>query len=666
MAVEGLDSRLLRLGGQLTAPVVGELPEGGGWLMVEFAGDSPDEAAQRAARLCRELRRLPAPPGAVVLDPASRDRLWRARETGLGLTAYPPEGPATHEGWEDAAVAPDRLGAYLREFAALLDGYGYGATALYGHFGQGCVHSRIPFDLASASGIATYRRFVTESAALVVAHGGSLSGEHGDGQARSELLPLMFPDRIIQAFGEVKAVFDPDDRMNPGRVVRPRRLDEDLREAPVSRPWEPRTFFAYRQHGHRFGAAAARCVGVGRCRGHGSGVMCPSYRVTGEEEHSTRGRARLLDEMLRGEVITDGWRSTAVRDALDLCLACKGCRSDCPVTVDMATYKAEFLAHHYAGRLRPRSHYSLGWVPVWARLAEAAPRAVNALTHAPGLAHLVKAAAGVAAQRTLPRFATQPFTTWFGAQGCRDVPSGPGRAEVVLWPDTFTNHFQPEVGRAAVAVLADAGFAVTVPGPSVCCGLTWISTGQLRVARQALRRALRVLRPQLRRGVPVVVLEPSCAAVFRADLPELLPDDADADRLARQTRTLAEVLRERAPDWRPAPLNRHAIAQPHCHQHAVLGFQADVALLTACGVAVDVLDAGCCGLAGNFGFEQGHYEVSMACAEDRLLPRLRQADQHDLVLADGFSCRTQIEHAGIGRTPLHLAQVLAAALAGQR
>jgi Fe-S oxidoreductase len=613
---------------------------------------------RRGKRLVDELAGDGDGPTVAFLDdPRREDELWKAREAGLGATAYPPQGRETHEGWEDAAVPPDRLGEYLRDFRRLLDRYGYASASLYGHFGHGCVHTRMPTDLRTAEGIAAYRRFAEEAAHLVAGYGGSLSGEHGDGQSRGELLPIMFGDRVVHAFGELKALFDPDNRMNPGKVVHPYRLDENLRQGVAFRPWQPSTHFAFPHDDHRFANAAARCVGVGKCRGHEDGVMCPSYRVTREEEHSTRGRARLLFEMVQGEVITDGWRSTEVRDALDLCLACKGCRSDCPVDVDMATYKAEFLSHHYAGRLRPPAHYSMGWLPLWARIAALAPRAVNTLTHLPGLARLIKAAGGVTPQRELPRFAARRFTNTFRGAG------DGRRGAVLLWPDTFTNNFHPEIARAAVDVLTDAGFAVTVPSKTVCCGLTWISTGQLGVARRVLRRTLDALRRQLRDGTPILVLEPSCAAVFRADLPELLHGDEDAHRLAGQTRTLAELLTERAPDWRPpAPVGRRAILQPHCHQHAVLGTAADRAVLDRAGVDAEVLNAGCCGLAGNFGFERGHYDVSMACAEDKLLPAVRGAHPDTLVLADGFSCRTQIESARTGRTPRHLAEVLAGAL----
>lgn len=662
-ALEGLDDRLIELEHSrgLAEKALRELPEGSGWLMVEFTGSDQAEADHKARALIEALGAGPrAPSTALLNEPEEEQNLWEARESGLGATAYPPQGPETHEGWEDAAVPPERLGDYLRDFREMLDRYDYGSAALYGHFGQGCVHTRIPFDLTTAEGIAHYREFVEDAARLVISYGGSLSGEHGDGQSRGELLPLMFGNVIVAAFQECKALFDPDNRMNPGKVVHPDPLDANLRQGADFRPWEPETHFAYPDDDHRFSRAAGRCVGVGKCRGEESGVMCPSYRATREEEHSTRGRARLLFEMLNGDVITEGWRSRAVHDALDLCLACKGCRSDCPVNVDMATYKAEFLAHHFAGRVRPAAHYSMGWLPLWARLAGFAPRWVNALAHTAGLSGLLKAVGGVDRRREIPLFAGKRFSDWFALRACR--PAG-DRGEVLLWPDTFTNGFHPDVAKAAVDVLEAAGFTVRVPERTVCCGLTWISTGQLDTAKRVLRRTLETLRPQLRDGTPVVVLEPSCAAVFRSDLPELLHGDTDAHRLAGQTRTIAELLAERAPDWRPsARENRRAIAQPHCHHHAILGFDTDARVLRESGVDVEVLDAGCCGLAGNFGFERGHYDVSMACAEDKLMPAVRGAEKDTLVLADGFSCRTQIEQAGGGAVALHSAEVLAAAV----
>ncbi|OBI25897.1 FAD-binding and (Fe-S)-binding domain-containing protein [Mycobacterium sp. E2238] len=662
-ALEGLDHRLVDLehSRRLAEKALRQLPDGKAWLMVQIDGDDQEEADRKAKSIIDDLCKQGAVDASVLDDPKRKKEVWAAREAGLGATAYPPDGPPTHEGWEDAAVPPDRLGDYLRDFRKLLDQYDYGSASLYGHFGQGCVHTRIPFVLWTAEGVANFRAFLEDSARLVVDYGGSLSGEHGDGQTRGELLPIMFGQRVVTAFERTKALLDPRNRMNPGKVVHPYKLDENLRQGVHYRPTEPATMFAYPHDDHRFSRAADRCVGVGKCRGDESGVMCPSYRATQEEEHSTRGRARLLFEMLEGDVITDGWRSTEVHDALDLCLACKGCRSDCPVNVDMATYKAEFLFHHYRGRVRPMAHYSMGWIPLWARLAAVAPHLLNTVTHTPGLSTAFKKVGGIDPQRRMPNFADQRFTTWF-ARRPTDGSAKP-RGPVMLWPDTFVNNFEPEVGKAAVAVLEAAGFEVEVPNRTVCCGLTWISTGQLRVAKRVLRRTLTALGPALRSGTPVVVLEPSCAAVFRADMPELLAGDEDAHRLADQTFTLGDLLAEKAPDWQPSPVNARGVVQQHCHQHAVLGYTHERKLLGAAGVETDLLDAGCCGLAGNFGFEKGHYDVSVACAEDKLLPALREAGPDTLVLADGFSCRTQIRELAGERSPVHFAQVLAGGLA---
>jgi FAD/FMN-containing dehydrogenase/Fe-S oxidoreductase len=678
--LEGMDQVLVSLekSARLAGDAISQLPPGGGWLMVQLAGDSQDEADRKAQELLDAMKAGEHPPHvALVEDPAKEEQLITVREAGLGATAHPTAKHETWEGWEDAAVPPDRLGDYLRDFRALLDEFGYeeDETSLYGHFGQGCVHTRIPFELRTADGIAHYRRFVERAADLVVRYGGSLSGEHGDGQSRGELLVKMFGSEVVDLFGAVKALFDPDNRMNPGKVVHPNPLDSHLRLGTSHSHDgvdDSGLHFAYPEDDARFTKAALRCVGIGSCRttsseADGGQVMCPSYMVTREEEHSTRGRARLLFEMVRGEVVTDGWRSTEVRDALDLCLACKGCRSDCPVNVDMATYKAEFLAHHYERRLRPAAHYSMGWLPIWARLAARAPDLVNRVAHAPVLSRLLKRAGGVAAERDLPVFAPESLTDWWRHRDDlrarrRPAPNGP----VILWPDTFTNAFHPGVGRAAVEVLEAAGFEVRLPPASVCCGLTWVSTGQLGMARRVLRRTLRVLRDDIRAGVPVVGLEPSCTAVFRSDGPELLAGDEDMRRLSKQTYTLAALLAERSPDWEPPRVDVHALRQTHCHQHAVLGSAPDEDLMRRAGIGAEDVKAGCCGLAGNFGFERGHYEVSRAAGERVLLPRVRDADPRAVVLADGFSCRTQIEQGDTGRTAVHLAELLAAGLRGDQ
>nr|WP_147260909.1 FAD-binding and (Fe-S)-binding domain-containing protein [Pseudonocardia hierapolitana] len=651
--VEGMDARLLRLATGSGAAAAAHLPDGGAWLFVEVAGESAGEAAENAAAIAASVGTR----GAVVTDPGLQRLLWRAREEGAGVATRAADGREAWPGWEDAAVPPDRLASYLREFRALLAAHGLTGIT-FGHFGEGCIHTRIDVDLVGPGGAAGFRRFVTDAADLVVAHGGSLSGEHGDGQARSELLGRMYPPEMIALFERFKSIWDPDDGMNPGVIVRPRPLDEDLRFVPPVGPLPVR--FGYPHDGGDFRQAVRRCVGVGKCReahpSSDSDVMCPSFRATREEKDSTRGRARVLLEMVNGDVVEEGWRSPEVRDALDLCLSCKGCRSDCPVGVDMATYKSEFLHQHYRGRVRPAAHYSMGHLPTLARLAALAPGPVNSVARSGLLGPLVRRLGGIAEERRLPAFAPTTFARWFRS---RQADAG-SRPEVLLWPDTFTNHFSPQVGRAATEVLEAAGFAVRLPAGRVCCGLTWLSTGQLDTASRIARRTQRILAPVVEAGLPVVVLEPSCAAALRVDLPELLSDEASR-HLADRVLTLAEFLDTEAGHWDPPQHGGQAVRQVHCHQHAVLGSDADERVLARLAVDTVTLASGCCGLAGNFGFERGHYEVSMAIGEHVLLPAVRAASPDTLVLADGFSCRTQIIQ-GAGRQALHLAEVAAGRL----
>ncbi|UQA90667.1 FAD-binding and (Fe-S)-binding domain-containing protein [Streptomyces halobius] len=668
--LEALDGRMAQLMREehMFLDSLDVFPEGESWLLVQFSGESQEDVDEQGRELLRALGRA-ADDATVVFsdDPAREQKLLKAREAGLGVTARLPDDRETWEGWEDSAVPPELLGGYVRDLKELFAEFDYDEPSLYGHFGQGCVHTRIPFDLKSADGVAAFREFVSRAADLVSSYGGSLSGEHGDGQARGELLSKMFGERLVAAFGEMKVLFDPGNRMNPGKIVAPYRLDENLRLGATWKPEVRTTHFGYPDDERSFTKAVMRCVGVGNCRAQRGGVMCPSYRATGEEEHSTRGRARLLFEMLGGHAdsaVSDGWRSTEVRDALDLCLACKGCKSDCPVGVDMATYKAEFLAHHYARRLRPAAHYSMGWLPLWARLSRLAPRLANATLNAPGLARVGKRLAGVATERPAPVLAQESFVQWWAARGAPEPGPADPRA-VVLWPDTFSTYFHPNVAKSAVRVLEDAGFRVAVPTQAVCCALTWISTGQLAIAKHVLRRTLDVLKPWIEAGTPFVGLEPSCIAVFRADAPELLPDDEDVKRLAQQFRTFSEHLLNHAPDgWWPPMLRRQATVQTHCHQHAVMKDDADRELMRRAGIDAEVLDAGCCGLAGDFGFAHGHHELSMAIAEQGVLPAVRATAPGALVIADGFSCRTQIEHATTGRQAIHLAEALALGLQG--
>lgn len=633
------------------------LPDGRGWLLVEFGATSRDEAESQAKVLMSRLARgRHAPAMKIFDDPAQEEIVWKVRESGLGATARVPGETDTWEGWEDSSVAPERLGSYLRKFRNLLDRYGYRA-ALYGHFGQGCVHTRIPFDLKHPSGIEKFRAFVEEAADLVVAHGGSLSGEHGDGQSRAELLPKMFGPELMRAFEEWKRIWDPGNKMNPGKVVQPYRLDENLRLGPGYYPMTVRTHFKFPEDKGSFSYAAERCVGVGECRRLDHGTMCPSYMVTGEETHSTRGRARLLFEMMRGDALRDGFRSEAVREALDLCLSCKGCKGDCPVNVDMATYKAEFLSHYYQGRVRPRSAYAFGLVYWWARLASLFPELVNVAMRLPLLSGLLKSIAGIERKRALPEFARVTFKEWWRERPARH----PGKAAVVLWVDTWSNHFQPAVPIAAVEVLERAGFQVIVPQKSLCCGRPLYDYGMLTLAKRMLRQILDTLRPALRAGIPIVGLEPSCISVFRDELPNLFPHDPDARRLKDHSFMLGDFLLHNADGWEAPTLSRKALVQGHCHQKAVLGFKDDVALLRRIGLEVEALDAGCCGMAGAFGYEREHYAVSIACSERKLVPAVRRCPEETLIVADGFSCRGQIEQQ-THRRALHTSQVLQMAI----
>ncbi|MGP3998996.1 FAD-binding and (Fe-S)-binding domain-containing protein [Streptomyces sp. 8N706] len=666
LTVEGMASDLV------PGVAAARLPKGGAWLFVEVDGETAEEARARADELCRAVA-AGTTDRAVVTDPAGQRALWRIREDASGTATRMPDGSEAWPGWEDCAVPPARLGAYLRDFRGLMAQHRLRGTP-YGHFGDGCIHVRIDFDLLSGEGVRRFREFSEDLAALVVAHGGSLSGEHGDGQARAELLPRMYGPELVRAFTEFKDLWDPTGGLNPGILARPHRLDENLRfEVLPRKPVDVE--FGYPHDGGDFSAAVRRCVGVAKCRTTavaGAGVMCPSFRATGEEQHSTRGRARLLHEMLAGEVVTDGWRSEEVREALDLCLSCKGCRTDCPVGVDMATYKAEFLHHHYEGRVRPAAHYTMGWLPVWLRSAAALRLAplLNAGARSP-LGGAAKRLGGIASERTIPELAPEPFSRWWRKRAARSggrTPGGDGTGRtVVLWPDTFTEYLAPSVGRAAVAVLEASGLRVVLPpggtsrggGRRVCCGLTWVSTGQLDHARKVMRRTLETLVPVLESGLPVVVLEPSCAATLQTDFPELLRDPRAAE-LASSVLTFAQALDQLAPDWDPPRLDRPVAGQTHCHQHAVLGDAAERTLRERAGLSGE-LSGGCCGLAGNFGFERGHYGVSVACAEEQLLPSVRSAAPDAEILADGFSCRTQLGELS-DRPGRHLAEVLADAL----
>ncbi|SDB96750.1 FAD/FMN-containing dehydrogenase [Sanguibacter gelidistatuariae] len=660
LAIEGLDARLVdvvrRAKGAATVPA---LPPGGGWLMVEVGGSTAAEAMASAEAIVRDSgttasRILPAGPEATAM--------WQIRADGAGLAGRTPSGAQAWPGWEDSAVPPAKLGAYLRDLDVLMAEFGVDGLP-YGHFGDGCVHLRIDIPLEASGDI--LRSFMTQAAALVGKYGGSLSGEHGDGRARSELLPAMYSPAAITMFEQFKALFDPNDLLNPGVLVRPNAIDADLRR-PHAKPILAKTGFSFSHDDGDFSKAIHRCVGVGKCRADSTaagGFMCPSYLATKDEKDSTRGRARVLQEMANGTLVTGSWRSPEVHAALDLCLSCKACSSDCPAGVDMAQLKSEVLHNTYKGRLRPMNHYALGWLPRWARLASYLPKIANFALSIKPLATVVLTLGGMDTRRSIPSFADVPFRTWWKREGAAlaatsragvgqaggQVTEAKRKPKVVLWTDSFSDSLAPNVPEAAVKVLLAAGYDVVIPEDEACCGLTWISTGQLDGAKKKLSTLMDTLGPFAVNGIPIVGLEPSCTAVLRSDLLDLFPEDPRAHAVSAATHTLAELLTD--PETAPGPdsgwampdlSDVTAVAQPHCHQYSVMGYQTDEALLRGAGATITTL-AGCCGLAGNFGMEKGHYDVSVAVAENALLPALRQAGEGDIFLADGFSCRTQAD-----------------------
>ncbi len=656
IGLEGIDSDLIEdmKRTHTHAESLNFLPPGGGYLLVEFMGGTEEDAERQALALEKWAGEQEDRPSAKIFQSQEKQkRVWEAREAGLGATAWIPGHPASWPGWEDSAVPPERVGDYLRALRQLLDRYGYDC-ALYGHYGQGCIHTRIDFDLESRAGIEKYVSFVEDAADLVVRMGGSLSGEHGDGQSRGFLLSRMYGDELVQAFREFKAIWDPDGRMNPGKVVDPYMADQNLRLGADYEPIPVQTEFAYPEDQHDFHHASLRCVGVGKCRRKDGGTMCPSYMVTHEEMHSTRGRARLLFEMLQGDVIEDGWKSDEVYEALDLCLACKGCKSDCPVNVDMATYKAEFLSHYFEGRLRPRTFYAMGLIYWWARLASFAPRLVNWAASAPILSDVIKRVGGVALERSIPKFAEQTFRDWFRGRPHRNA----GGPRVILWPDTFNNFFHPDTAKAAVDVLETAGFDVCIPAPMLCCGRPLFDWGAIDTARHLLSQILEALRDDIHAGTPVVGLEPSCVSSLRDELVNLYPEDPDARRLASQTYMLSEFLDANARQFSLPDLSgMKALVHGHCHHKSVLDFEAEKRVLASMKLETEIPDSGCCGMAGAFGFEADHYDVSQAAGERVLLPKVRDAEAATMIMTDGFSCREQIEQ-NTSKRPLHLSEVI--------
>jgi FAD/FMN-containing dehydrogenase/Fe-S oxidoreductase len=659
IGLEGFDALLVdfMLRKNLLVDDVKLLPAGGGFLLCEFGADSPEDVDRMADALISAATRFDRAPSCALYSPDEAERVWRVRESGLGACAFVPGERNGCEGWEDSAVPPELLGAYLRELFGLIDRYGY-RTPMYGHFGQGCVHLRITFDFKTTEGIAKYRKFIDEAADIVLRYGGSFSGEHGDGQARAALLPKMFGPELMQAFAEFKALWDPLNRMNPGKLIDPVAVYDPIENLRIGAGYEAakvKTWFQYPGDQGSFSDATTRCVGVGACRKQDHGTMCPSYMATREEKHSTRGRAHLLWEMMQGNVIKDGWRNEAVREALDLCLSCKACKTECPVNVDMATWKSEFLAHHYEGRRHPLHHYAFGFMDRWASMASFAPSLFNLPLRTPGINRLVKSVLGVARQRELPRFAVKNFRDQFNSTAISNVTND---QPVLLWPDTWNNYFHPQALTSAAKLLTAAGTNVQIPKRHVCCGRPLYDFGFLDEARRYLLRVLDEFEPQITAGIPVVMLEPSCATVFRDELVNSFPHDERAIRLSKQTIMLSEMLARSSANWQPPQMpGRRIVVHGHCHQKALMTMNDEMKLLRATGAEVELLDSGCCGMAGPFGFEADKFEVSQTLAERVLLPAVRAAGDNDLLVSNGFSCREQIRQ-NTPRRALHLAEVL--------
>lgn len=664
IAIEGLDRAIIR-GLQARGERQAEidlLPAGDAWVMIEFGADTLEDACEQARRAQAYFAARPSgpvPSAWLVDEPAMQKRMWSIRETGASATqlSIDPNIPDPQVGWEDAAVDPKQLGRYLREFQALVDRYGY-QTSLFGHFGDGCVHARITFNLRTVEGVATFRAFIREAAELVVACGGSLTGEHGDGQAKAEFLPIMFGEELMEAMREFKRIWDPQNLLNPGKVVDAYRVDENLRMGPAYKVIKIGTRMQFRsREGDGFQRGVERCVGMGKCRSEQAGTMCPSYRATKEERFSTRGRSRLLWEMLQGDVIKDGWQSDAVKQGLDTCLSCKGCRSDCPTHTDMASYKAEFLSHYHEHHARPRQALTMGRIGDWAPLAGRLPALANFFTQTPGLSSIAKLVGGVARERHMPRFAAKPFRRSWLTKG--KVPPSGARPRVMLWVDTFCEHFHPEVANAAAEVLRHAGFDVTLPATPLCCGRPLYDFGYLDLAKQKLLAILDALdeQSQASGGAPVAVvgLEPGCMSVFKDELLKLLPDDPRAALLSGRAWLLGDFLHQSG--YQPPRLEVDVLVHAHCHQKSLFGTAGDAALLKLMGARATHLDSGCCGMAGSFGFNPAHVEISKAVGELVLLPAVRRQHADTIILTNGFSCREQIRQ-GAGREAMHLAELL--------
>lgn len=655
IGLEGTDEQLVKFmrNSHLREDELEMLPEGFSCMITEWAGNTTEEAREKAEKALEYLQSEDVITAYRIYEgEEEQEKVWAVREAGLGATAFVPNLEDSWPGWEDSAVPPEFVGDYLGELKELFKKYDYKAS-LYGHFGQGCIHCRIPFDLETQEGVEKYRRFVVEAADLVLKFGGSLSGEHGDGQARAELLEKMYGPELLKAFREFKRIWDPEGKMNPGKVVDPNPILSNLRLGPDYKPKQVKTHFQFPDDKYTFDRSALRCVGIGECRKLDDGVMCPSYQVTHEEKHSTRGRSTLLFEMLRGEVIKDGWQSEEVKEALDLCFSCKGCKGECPVNVDMTTYKAEFMSHYYERKTRPRHAYAFGWITIWSRLASKIPGVINYLTHTPFTANIMRKIAGMGEERKFPVYAPQTFREWFLSRETKNSDA----KKVMLWADTFNNHFYAQTARAATEVLEHFGFQVIIPKRHLCCGRPLHVYGMLNMAKKWLREILTVHQEDIRNGVPVIGLEPSCMVTLRDEMLNFFPSDNDAQRLAKQSYILSEFIMKYVEEDKLPKIDSKVLLHFHCHHSSVLKTEDETSLLEKIGVNFNALDSGCCGLAGSFGFEKDHHEISMQSGERVLLPAVREQDQNTMILTNGFSCREQIAQ-GTNRKAFHLAELM--------